>query len=83
MKQILRISSLLISLYFLLGELMLFAQCSQCKAAAASKDEAGNLIIGAGINTGVLYLLALPFVMIATVGGIWWWRSRQMERSAS
>lgn len=64
------------------GMYELAAQCSQCKAAAASKDAAGNLIIGGGINHGVLYLLALPFILIFTLGGVWWWKYRQFQLNA-
>ena len=53
----------------------LMAQCSQCKAAAAAKDENGNLI-ATSINTGVLYLLALPVFLPVIVGGVWWYLSR-------
>ncbi|WNJ16613.1 hypothetical protein [Pontibacter sp. G13] len=59
-----------------------FAQCSQCKAAAASADDAGNLIVGAGINTGVLYLLAMPLLIPFIVGALWWLRARK-QRAAS
>lgn len=54
-----------------------FAQCSQCKQAASATDENGNLVVGGGLNFGILYLLALPFVFVAVIGGIWWWKSRQ------
>ena len=58
----------------------LAAQCSQCKAAAAATDENGNLI-ATSINTGVLYLLALPVFLPLVVGGVWWYlsRKRRME----
>ncbi len=49
-----------------------WAQCATCKSAAATKDEAGNLVVGQGINTGVLYLLAMPFIIGGVIGFIWW-----------
>ena len=72
----------IISLFFLflMNIQSILAQCTQCKAAAASRDEAGNLIVGGSINTGVLYLLAMPFVLIFFVGGVWWWKSRQLAK---
>ncbi|MDX2250569.1 MAG: hypothetical protein SF052_27555 [Bacteroidia bacterium] len=63
----------------LLNAAEVFAQCAQCKAAAGSRDAAGNLIIGGGINAGVLYLLSLPFLLILIVGGVFYWRSRKMR----
>ena len=59
----------------------LYAQCTQCKSAAAAKDEAGNLYVGEGLNFGILYLLALPFILIAVVGGFWLYRNYQLKRN--
>jgi len=59
------------------------AQCSQCKAAASSTDENGSYLFGQDINTGVLYLLALPVVLPFVVGGLWYYRVRtQRQRQA-
>lgn len=55
----------------------LLAQCSSCKAAAASTDEAGKLIVGGGINVGVLFLLALPFIGFGTILGIWYFKQKE------
>lgn len=54
-----------------------FAQCSQCKQAAAATDENGNLVVGTGLNFGILYLLFMPFIFAGIIGGIWYWKSRQ------
>lgn len=56
-----------------------FAQCSQCKQAASATDANGNLVVGGGLNFGILYLLALPFVFAAVIGGIFVWKSRQAK----
>lgn len=65
----------------------LLAQCSQCKAAAGSTDDGGNLFFGQNINTGVLYLLALPMFLPFIVGGIWYYkvytRRKQEQLQAS
>lgn len=55
----------------------LYAQCAMCKAAAASKDDSGNFAIGAGINAGILYLLALPFIGIGIVGFYWYKKNKE------
>ena len=74
-----RIFSLLIS-FWLIQVSGLWAQCTQCKQAAAARDEAGNLYVGAGMNMGVLYLLALPFLLVLLVGGYWLYRTRQLRQ---
>lgn len=39
-----------------------FAQCSMCRAVAESAQDENN--IAAGLNTGILYLLAIPYLLI-------------------
>ena len=75
-KALFHISSFLLMLMF---HIRLAAQCTQCKSAAAAENEAGELVVGGGINTGVLYLLVLPFLLVFVVGGYWFWKSRQVE----
>jgi hypothetical protein len=58
----------------------LLAQCSQCKAAAATEGEDGTLLFGNKINTGVLYLLALPVLLPLIVGSIWYLAARKRRR---
>ncbi len=60
-----------------------WAQCATCKSAAATRDEAGNLVVGQGINTGILYLLAMPFIIGGIIGFIWWKYKSEFEKSAS
>lgn len=55
------------------------SQCSMCKASAASKDEAGGYFMGAGLNTGILFLLALPFLLCGFIGFMWY-RKNKMEK---
>lgn len=55
----------------------LWAQCSQCKAAAATTGENGELIVGSSINTGVLYLLSLPLLLVFITGTAWYLVMRQ------
>ncbi len=45
--------------------------CVMCKAAADSDKEANK-----GLNMGIVYLLSVPYILIGTVGYMWW-RNRQ------
>lgn len=40
-----------------------FAQCAMCKAVAESAQDENT--IRTGLNSGILYLLAVPYLMIA------------------
>lgn len=58
-----------------------WAQCASCKAAAATTDESGELVVGGGLNTGILYLLALPFVAIGVIFFVWYLKSKRLKEN--
>jgi len=47
------------------------AQCPMCRMAAESNLANGGSE-GKGLNKGILYMLAMPYLMITTVGFIWY-----------
>jgi UPF0716 family protein affecting phage T7 exclusion len=49
------------------------AQCSMCTINAEQGAKSGNTQTK-GINDGVLFLLATPFVLIAGVGSLWYFK---------
>jgi hypothetical protein len=52
----------------LLTDLVTFAQCSICsKTASQMGEEAGR-----GLNGGILYLAAAPFLILSYIGYRWW-----------
>ena len=51
------------------------AQCSIC-TKTASQLGAGP---AEGLNTGILYLMLTPFVLIGVIGYRWWKRERQLK----
>jgi hypothetical protein len=62
---------------FLLAPMASSAQCPMCRSAveSAMKDE-GNTK-GLGLNDGIMYLLAVPYLAAAVVGGIWYVKRRK------
>ena len=58
----------------------LSAQCPMCRAAAETNLAQGGTE-GKGLNTGILYMLSLPYLLIATIGYLWW-RNRKEESKA-
>ncbi len=42
------------------------AQCAMCKASVESSQGQKNSVAG-GLNTGILYLMAVPYVLIAFI----------------
>ena len=57
-----------------------FAQCAMCTLNAENSVKNGNTQ-GNGLNTGILYLLAAPYVAIAGVGFIWYKKYRRKNVS--
>lgn len=47
------------------------AQCSMCTLNAEQGTKNGNTQ-GKGLNSGILYLLAIPYVLIGGVGVLWY-----------
>lgn len=47
------------------------AQCAMCTLNAENSVKEGNTT-GNGLNSGILYLLAAPYIAIAGVGFIWY-----------
>lgn len=52
------------------------AQCPMCKMAAESNLEGGGTE-GKGLNRGILYMLSFPYILVATLGFIWYKNRRQ------
>ncbi|MBM3923778.1 MAG: hypothetical protein FJ338_02795 [Sphingomonadales bacterium] len=55
------------------------AQCPMCKTSLESNRKDSEKAVGQGINKGILYLLAMPFLLVGTVGGLYWHRQRRFE----
>ncbi len=51
-----------------------FAQCAMCRQTAESATEHLDKGIGEGLNTGIVYLMMVPYVLLATVGFVFFRR---------
>jgi len=54
------------------------AQCAMCSATAEAGVKDGNTEAN-GLNNGIMYLLAAPYIAIAAVGIIWYKRFRRKD----
>lgn len=59
--------------FLLLAVLLLFlvnpelhSQCAMCKATAESAMEGAEDSIGKGLNSGIVYLMAIPYILMLT-----------------
>lgn len=69
---------LFLTLALLLGSVLEgMAQCPMCRSAVETGlMEEGNTI-GIGLNDGILYLLAAPYLVVFVVGTLWYRRFRK------
>ena len=70
-----------VSLIFLLlifYAIKLNAQCAMCKAAVeANLKDGGNA--GAGLNQGILYLMAMPYIAMLLFGAFYYLQKRKKQ----
>lgn len=53
------------------------AQCPMCKMSAESNLQNGGTD-GKGLNAGILYMFAMPYLFVFGVG-YWWYRNQKTE----
>ena len=47
-----------------------YAQCAMCKSVVESNIDGGSAI-GSGLNDGILYLMAMPYLALVIVAFAW------------
>ena len=62
-----RLRAILILMFFVLAPVVMDAQCSMCKAVAESSQQGGSSIAD-GLNTGIVYLMFFPYLLLGAVG---------------
>jgi len=53
-----------------------FAQCAMCKAVVEANLESGD-DIGSGLNDGILYLMATPYIFVLLFGIFFYLQKRK------
>ena len=70
---------LIISIIFC-GSTPALAQCAMCTLNAENSIKDGNTT-GNGLNSGILYLLAAPYIAVAGIG-LMWYKKYQKKKPA-
>lgn len=55
-----------------------YTQCPMCKLGAETNLKGGGTA-GAGLNNGILYMLSMPYLLVATLGIIWYKNRRKAD----
>lgn len=56
-----------------------WAQCAMCRASVENNISEGSAGLSAGLNTGILYLFITPYLMVAVIGFLWYWKSKSKD----
>ncbi|MFD2037084.1 hypothetical protein ACFSKL_19960 [Belliella marina] len=81
MKFIVKILFLLTT--FVLVQGSSFAQCAMCRASVENNISNGDTTIGAGLNMGILYLFAMPYLIAAVIGYLWYRNAKKRKAKFS
>jgi hypothetical protein len=56
------------------------AQCAMCRSTLENNYSNGNPGIAAGINTGILYLLSMPYLAVIVIAYLWYKSSKNAQK---
>lgn len=78
-------SSLLIVLFIVLIAMLLptseiLAQCPMCRMSAESNLANGGSA-AKGLNNGILYIFAFPYVLVSILGYLWWRNNKKAKEN--
>ncbi len=59
------------------------AQCAMCRTTLENNYSNGDPGIAAGINTGILYLLSMPYLAVVILGYLWYKSSKNASKKFS
>ncbi|MDH4089629.1 MAG: hypothetical protein OEV74_15940 [Cyclobacteriaceae bacterium] len=76
MKKVLLLGIMLTAGFVNLG----IAQCAMCRSTLENNFSNGNPGIAAGINTGILYLLSMPYLAVLLIGYLWYKSSKNAQK---
>ena len=57
------------------------AQCAMCKASIESSVEEGVPSPGSGINQGIMYIMGIPYLLVATAGFFIYRHNKNLDKA--
>lgn len=66
-------------LVFLLFQMDGLAQCAMCRTTVESTISNGRSNVATGLNTGILYLLAAPYLLVGAIAWMWFRQSKKEQ----
>jgi hypothetical protein len=68
----------LLTVIFSFASIKTNAQCPMCKMSAEQNLKDGGTV-GKGLNAGILYMFAAPYLLVGSLGFIWWYNRRKED----
>jgi hypothetical protein len=65
------------AIFFVITQATTFGQCAMCRMTVESTVSDGRSQIASNLNTGILYLLSAPYLLVLVVGYLWWRSSKK------
>ncbi|MDO8968350.1 MAG: hypothetical protein Q8S14_03005 [Algoriphagus sp.] len=78
-----KIKFLILTIFFFGIQLVSFAQCAMCRASVENNVSNGDTSIGAGLNSGILYLFVMPYLLAAVIGYLWYKSAKKKKAKLS
>jgi hypothetical protein len=63
-------------LFFLVVTPDLMAQCAMCRGTVESTVSNGRSVVASQLNLGILYLLVVPYLLVMSIGYLWYRNSK-------
>jgi len=54
-----------------------WAQCAMCRGSVESSMGNGRNNVGVGLNTGIMFLFVMPYLLVAVIGYMWYRNSKK------
>lgn len=64
-------------LLLVLNTSQLWAQCAMCRGSVESTMGNGRNNVGIGLNTGIMYLFVMPYLLVFAVAFFWYRNSKK------
>lgn len=81
------IVAVLLTLTLSLSLTSAYSQCAMCRSTVESNvgtgsgNNAPESEVGKGLNTGILYLMIIPYVLVGAVGFLWYQSNRKKKKA--
>ena len=57
-----------------------WAQCAMCRGSVESSMGNGRNNVGVGLNTGIVYLFIMPYLIVGVIGYLWYRNSKRNQQ---